>query len=593
MDSCQFPEEDYSFAGEYESMGNRRLKLICFVSAFTLGLSLAAAAGGLLHLAVPACRAADNIFGLLFLLALALLNLLVYLNDRAVERSDCLGRFLHRLGYICLAAMIGGLAALAALNLLAAALYSNRCTPFICAGTCFFYFGILLAGSVMAWATLAAAKRGYPLRRSRSLDRSKSRSGPKRTAAAICRLLLGAGSVSTYFLLAGDKSIFFEKAPQLVETLLSAYSLFYAFILLSAALFMLKLQYRPGSAAALFTGLLGLFCFAVYLLPLAAMPRTCREAESEFTRAFGAARPEVINPAWEGHFLETPFSLPAYFLGIFPGEYRYEKDVVYYRGSGGVDEGLELSCDVFMPPQGGGDLPGRGAALIRIHGGAWISGDKGFSNMMQVNKYFASRGYTVFDVQYGLTNLVKLAPLQPYLGPPGLTGPFTLDDMVRHLGIFTNYLARHADAYNLDLDSVFISGGSAGGQLATATALAAAGGFYPHLFSDKVRIKGFIPLYPANRVSFLPALGRAAEWIDVELLVDEKSPPCLICQGTKDGVVSRETAMRFREAYRAAGNGGCAVLELQRAGHAADFYFPGYYNQLWIFYMERFMALHR
>jgi len=56
-----------------------------------------------------------------------------------------------------------------------------------------------------------------------------------------------------------------------------------------------------------------------------------------------------------------------------------------------------------------------GSALIRIHGGAWVGGDKGFANMMQVNKYFAAQGYTVFDVQYGLTDLVDLTIFQPYL----------------------------------------------------------------------------------------------------------------------------------------------------------------------------------
>ncbi len=573
-------------------MGNRGVRLIYFVSAFTLVLSFAAAAGGLLHLAAPVCQAADNIFGILFLSALAALNLLVYLNDRAVERSDCLGRFLHRLGYLCLAAMIGGLTALAALNLLAAALYSDRFNPFIYTGIYIIYFGILLSGSITAWVSLAAAKKGYPLRRGRRPVKSKRGSCFKKTAVVFCYLPLAAGSAAIYFLLAGDNSFFYEKAPQLIETLLSGFSLFYAFILLSTALLILKLQYRPGSAAAVFTGVLGLLCFTVYLLPLAAMPRTCREAAVEFSKAFGGGGPVQKSLAWEDCFLETPFSLPAYFLGIPPGGYRYERDIVYYRGGSGVDEGLELRYDVFMPPDEAEGLPGRGTALIRIHGGAWISGDKGFSNMMQVNKYFASRGYTVFDVQYGLTDLVKLTPLQPVLASPEQTGSFTLDDMVRHLGIFTKYLARHAAAYDLDLDSVFISGGSAGGQLSAAVALAASEGFYPDLFSDKIKIKGFIPLYPASRVSFLPDLGRAPEWINVELLINGKSPPCLICQGAKDGVVSRKTALRFQEAYRAAGNEGCAVLELQRAGHAADFYFPGYFNQLCIYYMERFMALH-
>jgi hypothetical protein len=55
-----------------------------------------------------------------------------------------------------------------------------------------------------------------------------------------------------------------------------------------------------------------------------------------------------------------------------------------------------------MPLDRGEDLPGQNSTLIRIHGGGWVSGDKGGSNMVQMNKYFAAQGYIVFDIQYGL-----------------------------------------------------------------------------------------------------------------------------------------------------------------------------------------------
>ena len=574
-------------------MEKRRVKLICFVSVLTLGLSLPAIAGGAIHLTIPLNVVADNVSGLLFLLALAAVNLLVYLDDRAVEREDYLGRRLHRRGYLCLAAMIAGLPALAGLNLLVALIYTSRFNRLIYGAIYFIYFGILILGAALAWQNLAAVKAGFPLRESCRIGPRESGRGLKKIVTVLCYIALIGGSASIYFLLAGDRSFFAESVIQCIETILSGYALFHAFILLSVALLLLKLQNRPGSAAAVFTGILGLICFIIYLLPLLAMPKTCAGAEAEFTRAFGGNRPEQVNPAWSGYFLQAPFSLPAYFLGLPQGDYRYEKDILFYEGSSGIDEGLKLSYDVFMPPEGRNDLPGRGTVLIRIHGGAWVTGDKGFANMMQVNKYFAAQGYTVFDLQYGLTDRVKLTALQPLLARNELVGPFTLDDIVRHLGIFTKYLAEHAAAYDLDLSSVFISGGSAGGQLTTALALAASGGGYPDIISNQLVVKGYIPFYPANRTLFLPVIGGAAEWIDVGLMVDEKSPPCLIYQGSNDGVVPSLTALLFQEKYHAAGNGQCAVLQMQRAGHASDFYFPGYYNQVLIYYMERFMALYR
>lgn len=568
-------------------------KAISCVSVLTLGVSAAAILGGLLHLTAQVGPSADNIFGIFFLSALAALNLLVYLNDRAVARDSYSGLRLHRRGYLCLAAVIGGLLMLLILNLLVAALYSSSFERLIFIAIYAIYFGIPILGSITAWETLAVVRKGLPLRQKQAGKTLKTESVFKKLVATACYLLLIAGAACCYFLLVGDRSVFFERAPQFVETLLSGFALYHAFIYLTVATLTIKLQQRPGSAGRVCAGILGLLCFAVYLMPLIFIQKTVNETKAEFTRVFGVERLQQQNSAWEGHFLKAPFSLPAYFLGMPPGEYRCERDVVFYQRSGGEDKGLKLYYDVFMPPAGRTDLPGWGTALIRIHGGAWIAGDKGFANMMQVNKYFAAQGYTVFDVQYGLTDLVRLTDLQSHLAPQGLVGPYTLDDMIRHLGIFTKYLADYAKVYDLNLDTVFLSGGSAGGQLTTAAALALSGDYYPHLFSDQINIRGFMPLYPAIQTSFLPVIGEADEWIDVGLMVDRESPPCLIYQGKKDGMVSYRTARRFQEIYRAAGNDHCAVLEFDLSGHAGDFYFPGYFNQIWIYYMERFMALYR
>ena len=569
---------------------------VILVSLITLGFSLLAILGGVLHLTVPLCRWGDTLCGILFLLAMASQILLVYLNDRAVDRHDYLGQRLHRRGYFCLSLIAGGLLLIMLLNLMVAIVYTRRYDPFIFGAIYFLYFAIPTTGALAARETMLAVKRGFPRRRGRRIRGPVKKRRFKRTAAVLSYLALFIGAAGLYFLLGGDRSVFFESAPQFAEIFISGFSLFHAFILLSVAVIVLKLQNRPGSAGALFVGVLGLACFALYLLPLMGTPATIAAAEEVYSRTFGSTGVEQPDgSSSKKYFQNKPFSLPAYFLGMPPGEYRFKKDVVFYEGSCGVDRGLDLRCDVFMPPEDRIDLPGWGTALIRIHGGAWIGGDKGFANMMQVNKYFASQGYTVFDLQYGLTDLVELTlpALQSRVGPPGLIGPYTLDDMVRHLGLFTRYLASHADEYGLDLDSVFISGGSAGGHLTTALALALSGGGHPDLFSDELKIKGYLPLYPAIETGFLPEIGVAPEWIDVKLLVGENSPPCLIFQGKKDGMVDFRTARRFREAYRALGNDKCAVMEFEWAGHASDFYFPGYFNQIWIYYMERFMASHR
>ena len=131
-------------------------------------------------------------------------------------------------------------------------------------------------------------------------------------------------------------------------------------------------------------------------------------------------------------------------------------------------------------------------------------------------------------------------------------------------------------------------------HLTTAMALAISGGKYQNLFSPNVVIKGYIPFYPGNKVDpILEELGGADEWRDVELLVEKDSPPCLIYQGLKDGMVPFETSASFKDKYTEAGNGNCAVIYLPFASHASDFYFHGYFNRLFLYYMERFMVMHR
>jgi acetyl esterase/lipase len=167
-------------------------------------------------------------------------------------------------------------------------------------------------------------------------------------------------------------------------------------------------------------------------------------------------------------------------------------------------------------------------------------------------------------------------------------GDFNIDDMVRHIGIFTKYLALHVE-YHANLDSVLISGGSAGGQLTIASGLALSSGKYSDILDSRLKIKGIIPFYPANGLSQALGIGGANELTNPSALVDANSPPCLIYQGTHDGLVDPEIASDFRDTYVKAGNTKCALLSMPFGSHGSDYYYSGYYNQVFMYYMERFM----
>ncbi|MFW9948792.1 MAG: hypothetical protein ACFFKA_01535, partial [Candidatus Thorarchaeota archaeon] len=316
-------------------------------------------------------------------------------------------------------------------------------------------------------------------------------------------------------------------------------------------------------------------------LPLISSQYTINYAENQFNIAFGYDWGDKVKPA-NSYFLQQQFSLTEYFLGIPPKDCILEKDILYYTG-----EGIRLYYDVYIPKTT--NLPGNNSVIISIHGGGWTGADKGFTNKIQVNKYFAAQGYVVFDIQYGLRGGEAVDLLTPYY----VRGNFTIDDMIRHIGIFTDYLVNHSVTLNANINSVFITGGSSGGNLACAVALAYTNTSFSHYFNPLLKIKGLIPYYPANGIAkSVLGIEGSPELINPELLVSVNSPPCLIFHGTSDGIVNPASSKLLQDEYRAHSNTKCALIQLLYAGHVSDYYFSGIFSQTCLYYMERFLYLY-
>jgi hypothetical protein len=81
------------------------------------------------------------------------------------------------------------------------------------------------------------------------------------------------------------------------------------------------------------------------------------------------------------------------------------------------------------------------------------------------------------------------------------------------------------------------------------------------------------------------------EFTNPEMLIESDSPPCLIFQGTHDIINSFGICENIQNSYYSKGNDHCIILWMPFGGHASDFYFNGYYNQIFLYYMERFMYL--
>ena len=114
---------------------------------------------------------------------------------------------------------------------------------------------------------------------------------------------------------------------------------------------------------------------------------------------------------------------------------------------------------------------------------------------------------------------------------------------------------------------------------------------YADLFSSDMKVKGLIPFYPPNGLQSDLMTG-APELLNPEMLVEEDSPPCLVFHGTSDGWVPPRVTKSLKNTYTSKNNKECAILWMPLGGHACDSYFSGYYNQVFLYYMERFLYLY-
>lgn len=304
-------------------------------------------------------------------------------------------------------------------------------------------------------------------------------------------LILLFGIYLTYKLLVGRSS-------DLVEMVLPANSLYVSIIFFTLCVFVLKMLPKTLRVLRISVMIMGLSFALIFSLPLLSTLLTISDVESAYAKAFDKEPTKIVAPTDKQYFSEAPFRLPDYFLGVASGDHQVQQNILYYEGKTGVDQGIKLYFDAYMPPEGKEDLPGKHAVLIRIHGGAWTAGDKGSLNRAQINKHFASQGYVVFDVQHGLSHADQLFDSLDV--PKNKVAGFTIDDMVRHVGIFTDYLAKHHEEFGANLDSVFLSGRSSGGQLANAVALGAQSRDH-NVIHPNLTIKGIISVYPAIGLS--------------------------------------------------------------------------------------------
>jgi acetyl esterase/lipase len=280
----------------------------------------------------------------------------------------------------------------------------------------------------------------------------------------------------------------------------------------------------------------------------------------------------------------TPFSFPDYLTGINPGAPPVARDLPYRTVAGHA-----LLLDRYDPPPSGGPHPG----LLIIHGGGWENGDKG--EYSEASRYFAARGYVVYDIQYRLTGEARF--------------PAQLEDVECALG----YMRAHAAADGLDPERVAVFGRSAGAHLALLAAYRAARDPAQPDCGPPATVKAVIAYYAPTDLAWgyahpldpdiiqtrrlLTALlgGSPAQVPDQyaaatpQHWLDRPVPPTLLVHGDADQIVGPANATMLATALQAAGD-RVVLLPLPWAGHGFDAIFQGLGSQVALYYWERFMG---
>jgi acetyl esterase/lipase len=256
--------------------------------------------------------------------------------------------------------------------------------------------------------------------------------------------------------------------------------------------------------------------------------------------------------------------------------------------------GRTLKLDVTVPSApvpGGGD---RRPALMQIHGGGWVLGDKREQGLPLLN-HMAAQGWVGFNVNYRLS--------------PAVAFPTHLVDLKRGLA----WIREHADEYGIDPDFICVTGGSAGGHLTALMGLTAnEPRFQPGFEDADTSVAAAVPFYGIYDFTDEGAFGvdpevfrRFLERLVMQAFFEEEperfrdaspvhhvradAPPFLIVHGDRDTLAPVDDARLFAERLKAVSTSPVLYAEMRGAQHAFEV-FPSVRSARVIEGVERFLT---
>lgn len=236
---------------------------------------------------------------------------------------------------------------------------------------------------------------------------------------------------------------------------------------------------------------------------------------------------------------------------IFTTNILFAQKIVVYKK---VDT-TELRMSIYEPPDFNKNK--KYTAMVFFFGGGWRVGNA--SQFQSQATYFASKGLVCFLPEYRVESRNQSTPFE------------SLKDAKSAI----RFIKKNADRFHIDSSKIVAAGGSAGGQLAAATALIKD----YNENTDNLQISSV----PAALVLFNPVIDNGPGGFGYEKIGDEYlhfsplhnirkvAPPTLIMLGKKDHLIPVVTAEYYKMVMEKVGS-KCELKLYDNAGH-------GFFNQ--------------
>lgn len=222
-----------------------------------------------------------------------------------------------------------------------------------------------------------------------------------------------------------------------------------------------------------------------------------------------------------------------------------------YKSVGGRD--LELHI---FEPNGHDPATDQRPCFLIIHGGGWTGGEP--RKFYTIADHYAKKGMFAISLQYRLIDA---------------KAGVTVFDCVKDGRSAVRWLRAHAQTLGIDPKRIAVSGGSAGGHVALATAV-----FENSPDIDESTDDLSVSCVPDLLIPLNPVIDTSGDgygqrkigesWRALSPLhhVKRRLPPTLICHSTEDTVTPYVGAARFVELSKAAGN-DCQLFTFEGGRH--------------------------